>query len=252
MGNPSVMLLLKNEAYWAPYVLSQTEGIFDSYVIYDIGSTDGTQHIIKWFTDKMDGKADFFVRYLPHCPPEVQGAFRNSMIAEGNRDVYFLLDGDEIYSPTDLLKIPQYTSNLSGKNEQDHNKKYGVFRRVEVTENLNERYVEERTHHRLYHRSAWWTGTHPGERSFYEQKNAREMDFPDVTCWHMHNTLRSPDKGVPGRERRRDQKTYHPGNEFTLLGTKLLDEIPILREPIASFPVNPALARLQEEYRNAK
>jgi len=252
MGNPSVMVLVKNEAYWLPYVLAQTEGIFDSYVIYDIGSTDGTQHVIKWFTDKMNGRADFFVRYLPHCPPEVQGAFRNSMIAEGDRDVYFLLDGDELYSPADLLKIPQYAHNLSGKNEVDHNKKYGVFKRVEVTSDLSQRYLEERTHHRLYHQTAWWTGTHPGERPFYDLKNAREVNFFDITCWHMHNTLRSPSEDeVPKRMKRKSQGTYHPGNELGVLGTSLLDALPILRAPVASFPVNPALAKLQEEYRNA-
>jgi hypothetical protein len=252
MGNPSVMVLLKNECYWAPYVLWQTKGLFDSYVIYDIGSTDGTQNIIKRFVEQMDGKADFFVRYLPHCPPEVQGAFRNSMPAEGDRDVYFLLDGDELYTQEDLIKIPQYADNLAGQAEKNIHKKYGVFRRTEVTGNLKEHYLETRTHHRLYHSTAWWTGTHPGERPFYELKNAREVDFPDVMCYHMHNTQRSPDKGVPGRERRLDQGTYHPGHEFGLLGTKLLDILPILRAPIEDFPVNPYLKTLQEEYRNAQ
>jgi hypothetical protein len=68
----------------------------------------------------------------------------------------------------------------------------------------------------------------------------------------MHNTLRSTaEDEVPKRIKRKGQGTYHPGNELTLLGTRLLDELPILRNPVASFPVNPALAKLQEEYRNA-
>ena len=37
--NPSVMILVRNESYFLPYVLKQCEGIFTSYVIYDIGNS---------------------------------------------------------------------------------------------------------------------------------------------------------------------------------------------------------------------
>jgi len=249
--NPSCMILVKNEAYWLPYTLVQTEGIFDSYVIYDIGSNDGTQHVIKWWLDRMEGKVDIFVRFLPHCSPEVQGAFRNSMVMEGDQDIYFILDGDELYSENDLRMIPGAANRLLEENRGSAGRiKYGVVRRTEVTADLAQQYAEKRTHHRLYTKSAWWVGTHPGERPAYEINAKNEVHFPTLNCWHMHNTVRSPHNAeVPKREKRRGQRTYHPGNELTLLGTKLLDELPILREPIGPFEPNPALKKLQDEYR---
>jgi len=42
-------ILVKNEAYWLPYVLECLRGKFDRYVIYDVGSTDGTKEIIDEF-----------------------------------------------------------------------------------------------------------------------------------------------------------------------------------------------------------
>ncbi len=75
--NPSVMILVKNESYFLPYVLRQCEGIFTSYVIYDVHSTDNTREIIEWFHGRNESKADFMVRYMPDLPKEVQGAFRN-------------------------------------------------------------------------------------------------------------------------------------------------------------------------------
>ena len=91
--SPSVMVLVKNEQYFLPYVLKQCEDIFDSFVIYDVGSTDETVRIIDWFYERNKDYADIVIRKLPHCSPPVQGTFRNSMIIEGQRPIYFILDG---------------------------------------------------------------------------------------------------------------------------------------------------------------
>lgn len=246
MIEPSCLILVKNECYWLPYVLRQTEGFFDSYVIYDVGSTDGTQEIIQWFAQRNDGKADMFIRYLPHSTPEVQGAFRNSMIAEGNRKYYFLLDGDELYHPDMFPKLIKATSRLNMWHMSDSNMRYGMVRRIEVSPDLTQRYVRERTHHRLYSRDAWWTGTHPGEAAYYKQNEKSEVDFPEIKCWHMHNTLRSTKEGEAlSRQSRKMKKTYHPlDNGMEALN--LLKELPMLTKPIENFPVAPALSKLQE------
>ena len=247
--NPSALILVKNEAYYLPYVLTQTEGFFDSFVLYDVGSTDGTREVIKWWVDHMKGKADIFVRYLPHAPPETQGAFRNSQILEGNREFYWILDGDELYTKEDLGKISAATSELQKQHRYDPRKKYGVIRRVEVNDDLTQQYVERRGHHRLYSSDAYWVGTHPGEVAAYRQQDKSEIQFPDITCWHMHNTLRSPkEKEALKRLARKPQRTYHPGE--TMIDLNLLDELPALREPIEDFEVSPALAALQEKYAN--
>ena len=241
----SCLILVKNEAYFLPYVLRQTEGFFDSYVIYDVGSTDGTVDIIEWFRERNEGKVDMFIRYLPHVPPEVQGAFRNSMILEGNRPTYFLLDGDELYRPDMFPKIIEAASWLRACHMREPINRYGMVRRIEVSPDLSQRYVRERTHHRIYTNDAWWTGTHPGEAPFYKQDRKSEIDFPDIKTFHMHNTLRSPKEDEALRRRTRKlKKTYHP-NEQGMTGLNLIQELPMLAQPIENFPVSPALAKLQ-------
>lgn len=245
MINPSCLVLVKNEIFWLPYVLKQTEGFFDSYVIYDVGSTDGTQEVIEWFRKRNEGKVDMFIRYLPHCEPAVQGSFRNSMIAEGNRHSYFILDGDELYHPDQFPKIIEATSILQRDNERDPNIRYAMIRRIEVSPDLTQRYVRERTHHRIYTRDAWWTGTHPGEVAYHKQNEKSEIDFAYIKMIHCHNTLRSPNEGEAlSRNSRKQKKTYHPADN----GMEALDiikEIPMLAKPIENFAVSPALAALQ-------
>jgi hypothetical protein len=228
-----------------PYVLKQCEGHFNSFVIYDVGSTDSTRRVIDWFYERNKDTSHVVVRKVPHVLPIVQGAFRNSMIAEGNRNIYMILDGDELYTQDDLALISDAANNLHVANHQNSKKKYGVFDRVEVTPDLTQQYIERRTHHRLYTRDAWWTGTHPGERAFYKQNHKSELDCRDITVWHMHNTTRSSrDADATKRMIRKQQKTYHPGDDLEALS--LIKELPMLAAPIEDFKVSDALAALQE------
>jgi len=246
---PACLVLVKNEAFWLPYTLVQTEGIFDRYVIYDVGSNDGTTDVIRWWMDRNKGEVEIFSRLLPDCPPEVQGAFRNSMIAEGDRDVYFMLDGDELYTQDDLKKVCDAAYALEFVHSANERIKYGVVQRTEVTNDLLFAYKERRTHHRLYTRDAWFTGTHPGEIPRYEPNDKNGSHFPDIMCYHMHNTIRSAkEDDVPKRTKRKSQRTYHPGDAKEGLGLKLLEAMPLLQKPIEEFPVNPALQLLQIDY----
>lgn len=244
----SAVILVKNEAYFLPYTLTQLEGHFDSYVIYDVGSTDGTQLIIDWWVERMKKTgAKLFVRMLPNVSPEVQGTFRNSMIIEGNRPFYYIVDGDELYTQEDLKKLPAAVAKMQRIYRNNPRKKYGVIQRVEVNEDITQQYITRRSHHRLYAKDAYWYHTHPGERAMYRQCDKSEIEFPEITCWHMHNTLRSPrEEDALKRVVRKGQKTYHPGKEMSELN--LLKELPMLREPIEGFEVSPALAALQKKY----
>ena len=247
---PSCLVLVKNESYFLPYVLKQTEGFFDSYVIYDVGSTDNTRDIIKWFYERNQDKADFFIRYMPPVDKTVQGAFRNSMIVEGRRPIYLILDGDELYKKDDMSLIAREAKHLEMVHRiEDPMKRFGVFKRIEVSPDLTERYNKERSHHRLYTADAFWTGTHPGEVSAYDQNENSEIYYP-VKVYHLHNTLRSPKEAdALMRLERKNKKTYHPGDGTSPFD--LLSELPILRKPIENFPVSPALAALQSRLRAA-
>jgi glycosyltransferase involved in cell wall biosynthesis len=240
------MVLVKNEEYWLPYVLKQCEGHFDSFVIYDVGSTDNTGNIIDWFYERNKRRCHLIVRRLPHVGPDVQGTFRNSMIPEGNRDVYFILDGDELYTEKDIANIPLCAEYLARKYRNNNRNKFGVVKRVEINEDLNKQYLRRRSHHRLYTDDAFWIGTHPGERPFFNQCSKSEIYFDHITCWHMHNTLRSPkEQEALSRLSRKAQRTYHPGD--TMGDLDIIKELPILATPIENFKVTPKLEALQRK-----
>src|SRR5258706_7344328 len=105
---------------------------------------------------------------------------------------------------------------------------YGLVRRVEVVEGLDNAYglKENRKHHRVYHHTAYWKGTHPGEVAVKEQNRSTEYWIDGVTCYHFHNTNRSSkDADVPKRLERRGQATYHRGK---LLPIEVVKDLPIL------------------------
>ncbi len=236
-------ILVMNDLYYLPYVLESLRSRFDRYVIYDAGSEDGTLDIIDWFVETED--AEFFVRKLPFAHPSIQGCYRNSMLVEAQTEWSFIVDGDEIYNPSSLDNLREEIKNnlIYADNTWPGPERYGVVRRTEVAEDLLHRYSEDRTHHRLYHRSAYFKGNHPGEAPVFKQKKDNEYHMKDVMCWHLHNVLRSPlESSVPKRLDRKSQGTYHPG-ELVLFD--LLKELPILRRPIEGFTVSPVLERLQ-------
>ena len=234
------IVLVSNDCYWLPYVLKSTKDFFDHFIIYDVGSTDGTLDVIDWFENTYDG--DLLVERMPMVPPKAQLAFRNAPIAELTTNYYLILDGDEVWPESSLLKLrEQMPGYLSSE------KPYGVVKRIEVSEDLKTRYSDIKNHHRLYYRSCTWLGKHPGESPALPQTPAREYSFSkDIAVYHFHNTLRSPEeKNVPKRMERKSQHTYHPGQ---LIPFYLLNELPILQKPIENFPVNPQLAELQKIY----
>lgn len=240
------VVLVMNDEYFLPYALECTRGHFERYVIYDVGSTDETGNVIDWFVET-NKEAKFVVRKLPFVDPAVQGTFRNSMIPETETNFYFILDADEVYHESEFDRIYWAVCGLENKHYDTKGKvKYGAFKRIEVSYDLTMRYDKKRSHHRLYHRSAYWTGSHPGEDPVFTQNKNSEAHFDDITCYHFHNAARSTaDVEVPKRQERKTQHTYHPGE---LIPFKLLDELPILRRRINGFRVNPELERLQHEY----
>ena len=232
------VILVCNEEYWLPYVLEASRGHFSRYVIYDVGSTDRTREVIDWFRDTSPG-VEFVVRFLPMVTPQVQGTFRNSMIAEAESHSYLILDGDELYTPEGFQEARIAASKM------EVGKLYGIVRRQEWTEDLRAAYgINRKTpHHRIYHRRAYFRGTHPGEAPVPDITPRNERWFEQIVCHHFHHCARSPvDACVPGRFARKDNATYHRGET---VAADLFEALPILRKPIESFRVNPYLAEMQ-------
>lgn len=237
-----------NDEYFLPYSLESIKRFFNRFVIYSVGSTDGTENIIDWFIETNKKRATFHVRILPYVEPIVQGSFRNSMIAEAGTDFYMIVDGDEVYNSDTMLKIDKHMREVQAWT-RDNPKPYHVIRRVEIDGTLRQRYDRLRSHHRVYHRSAIWKGTHPGEEAIIPQIPENEAWIDYCFCYHFHGALRTsvPESTVPKRIDRKNKQTYTPGN---LVSFDLLDEVPILRKPIENFPVNPELEKLQKEWNN--
>lgn len=237
-------LLVKNDEYWLPYTLRAVQGMFSRFVIYDVGSEDATRNILEQFIEAEKEECSFVYRPVPHCDPIIQGTFRNAMIAEAKSDWYLILDADEVYRRNALTALVNHMPQLISAYESEM-KLYGVIRRYEVSHNLKsihglDEFVK---HHRVYHRTAIWEGTHPGERAVTRQDARTEHFFPEtVGCYHFHQPDRSRlDERVPRRISRRYQKTYLRGKPKEV---DILNEIPILQKRIGNFPVNPELEKL--------
>ena len=236
------LILVSNDSYWVPYVLDQLAGLFRRYIIYDVGSTDGTREIIQDFAQREN--ADVVMEYLPMVEPKAQIAYRNAMIADARSDYYLIVDGDEIWPTVSFqllfAEFPKFVS--SGKT-------FGIVNRIEVCDDLKSAWDPDKftPHHRLYHRTALWRGTHPGEYSDPVQRAHREYTFNElVSVNHLHGVTRSPmDKMVPKRLQRRDKNTYTPGEKKPF---NLFADLPELKTPPrGEFAVSPELKKLQDE-----
>lgn len=241
------VILTMNDSYWLPYTLEASRGFFDRYVIYDMFSKDNTKDIIQWFIDSCKGQSvEFFVRSLPEVPPSIQGIARNSMIAEARSEYYLILDADEVYTPESFKNIIKYTEEILDPKYQEDESLYGIVRRIEMNMDLTKAWGTEKfiPHHRVYHRTAVFTGPHPGEAPLYSQNRYNEAILPGVECYHFHGTERSPmDAETPKRLERRNRPTYQPGD---LKEINILEKLPILKNPIESFEVNKYLKQLQK------
>ena len=235
------VILTMNDEFWLPYVLASVQGRFDRYVIYDVGSEDMTWEVIQSFVEAEKAAAEIFYRKLPYCAPEIQGIFRNSMIAEARSDWYFILDGDEIYNPEALDALADEMENMKHQYEEN-GKTYGIVRRVEVMTDMKSAYGQnlDLKHHRVYHKDMIFVGPHPGEAPLVEQKKKNEHWFSkDVICYHFHNCNRSRlDEMVPKRIARRKKATYHRGEATPI---DILQKVPLLRGKFNEFLTCPEL-----------
>jgi len=244
------LIMVSNEEYFLPYVLSAIRGRFDKYVAYSVGSEDRTVDILNWFRE-VEGANKVDIRIFPMLSREVQLELRNSMILAACSKYYLLVDGDEVFSYEALNSLLGYKERAVGLAQlkenvitemQKNDSLYGVCRRKEMNYELTHQYTEIRTHHRIYDRMAYWAGRHPGETPAIPQNKNTETPFPNILIHHFHNTLRSSKEDVAlKRMERKAQKTYHPGE---LKPFNLLDELPILRTRVENFPVSPVLEKL--------
>lgn len=239
------LVLVQNDEYFLPYALKCIEGSFGRIVIYNVGSTDSTPQIIDEFKERNSKDTDVLVRHLPDCPPDVQLCFRNSMIADARSDFYYILDGDEVYDERSVQNIQDSYATMQREYEFE-GKIYGVVRRIEILDDLTMAHGVGRylPHHRVYHRVAIWSGSHPGERPYYLQHKSSEVVLEGITCFHFHNCQRTrPGNTAQGRDRRKNQATYKRGEATAF---DVWNHLPILHKKLWPY-THPGLEKLQNE-----
>jgi hypothetical protein len=168
------------------------------------------------------------------------------MMAEARSEWTCMVDGDEIYSGASIELIKSSIDVLQAYHEKE-GLLYGMVPRVEVQGDLKTAYGvgEKIPHHRLYHCTAIFGGSHPGEYQVYEGRGKNQMWLPkEAVCWHFHGALRSPkDSETHGRLDRKNKPTYLRGTKSDI---DLFKELPILRTKLGFTP-NPVLVAMQEE-----
>lgn|SRR3990167_3046203 len=242
--NISALVLVRDDAYWSPYVLESIRLFFPKVVMYNCYSQDGSKDIFEHYKKKFEKDGtEVVLEHFPDMEPRAQIALRNSMIAEAGTEYYMLIDGDEIYPRYSLTQLMNQWMDY-----QVSGKIYGIVNRTEVCADLQTAYSPNTytNHHRVYDRIATWCGTHPGEYARIKQKPANEYKFSqDVEVFHFHNAIRSPlEHTVPSRMNRKSKPTYTSGS---IEAFNLFEKLPILKTPIENFVVNPVLAALQRK-----
>lgn len=239
------LVLVQNDEYFLPYSLASIKGHFGRIIIYDVGSTDSTPEIIDQFTEENSKHTDILVRHLPDCDPKVQLCFRNSMIADARSEFYYILDGDEVYDERSVQNIKDSYSTMVREYEFE-GKIYGVVRRVEILDDLMTAHGVGffLPHHRAYHRTAIWMGTHPGERPYYLQNSSSHVELDGITCYHFHGCQRTrPSIKAQGRDRRKNQATYKRGEPTAF---DVWNNLVILHKTLWSH-THPVLEKMQNE-----
>jgi glycosyltransferase involved in cell wall biosynthesis len=91
--------LIKNEARWIWYAINSVIDQVDKIMIWDTGSQDQTVEIVKSFSSP---KIDF--EQVTLSSPEQHTQLRQQMLAKTNSEWLMILDGDEIWWKTNLVK----------------------------------------------------------------------------------------------------------------------------------------------------
>ncbi|MCL4397625.1 glycosyltransferase [Patescibacteria group bacterium] len=96
----TVHSLVRNEDQFVGFALQSVLPLVDKILLYDTGSTDKTKDIINSIHDKKI----FFEEKGP-VSPEKLVSFRQEMIDRTKTDFFMLLDGDEVWSSTNIKKF---------------------------------------------------------------------------------------------------------------------------------------------------
>lgn len=237
------LVITKNDSYFLPYCLESIRGYFEKTVWYDVASNDGSAEIFDYYKRifDRDGTEVIFEQF-PEMTPRQQIALKNAQIAEAGSEYYYTLDSDELLNEKSITTLEDEFPKFTRTGQL-----YGVVNRIEIDASLEQAYSPNSytKHHRVYHRTCTWKQTHPGEVARITQRPANEYKFSrDVTVFHFHGALRSPNEGdALKRLERKDKPTYRPGQleSFDLFGN-----LPILKEQMFTFDPNPQLADLQK------
>lgn len=211
MINLTTHTIVKNEENWVWFSLSSVKDFVSKMLVFDDGSTDQTDAIIK-----MINSSKIKLESGDLKSPKDHTRLRNKMLARTTTDWFLLLDGDEIWNRKTLTEVLLFLEKLDQS-------VYGVVMRTRncvgdvfhySPENAGRYHLLGRTGHltvRAYRKLPGfrWEGEYPLEvyvddhgRSINDQ--ASHLAFFDGYYWHTTHLRRSSDgKPVKGQRQER-------------------------------------------------
>lgn len=178
-------ILVRNEDQFIKLALQSVLPFVSDYIIYDTGSTDKTQELLKDYQYEKHGLQS----------PAGITKLRNEMIAKTKTDWFFLLDGDEVWNeqilknyleftlsqPKNILATFLKTRNCVGDIYHYRNDSSGNYEIAGQKGHLNIR---------AYRRNLQWTGEYPLEKCV-DTTDRNSLAFFNGYYWHMTHLKRS-------------------------------------------------------------
>lgn len=184
-------LVVRNEEYFIPYVLTPLLKQFDYVIMVDTGSTDRTVKLAKVTANYVNrGRLSLIEKDLGDNAIRI-GDAKNHLMKVISPSYMLLVDGDEIYPETELVKIKEFVKTLDPKYEVCMTTGRNVFQREDgsLFESLSGNMYADR----IFRPDVRWTNLdYPFEGHELEEKVARGVvkDTP-FWYWHTRHLLRS-------------------------------------------------------------
>lgn len=97
--------LVKNEARFMWFSVMSVINRVDKVLLWDTGSTDGTQDVIKEILKTSVGKEKVSFKQLNEVTPETFAKVRQEMLDATRTDWFIVVDGDEIWWESSISKV---------------------------------------------------------------------------------------------------------------------------------------------------
>jgi glycosyltransferase involved in cell wall biosynthesis len=191
--NLTAHMMLRNEEYWAPYILEQLLPVMDEIIIADTGSRDATVNVLREVLREVPGCPVRWMLY-DELNPRKNGECRQWMTDMTKTEWAVIIDGDEWYSHEALERMKSFPV-------QSHHRL--GFTTLQVLQHKDGKFwlAEKWSKQALFYvPDTKWGGSYPFEGPTNYNQPETYFYYPDVVGLDFHHLKRSSqDKNTPHR-----------------------------------------------------